>query len=68
MGPNDPVVCGHGLLRRVDDDVVVPRRLHQVRPFVALPLRVATNLGYRFYAHHLSRFYNCDWIIGSNRS
>ena len=26
-------------------------------------VRLATNLGYRFYAHHLSRFYNCDWII-----
>ena len=26
-------------------------------------MRLATNLGYRFYAHHLSRFYNCDWII-----
>lgn len=26
--------------------------------------RLATNLGYRFYAHNLSRFYNCDWIIG----
>jgi len=25
---------------------------------------VATNLGYRFYANNLSRFYNCDWIIG----
>lgn len=33
-----------------------------------MPVRVATNLGYRFYAHHLSRYYNCDWIIGSNRS
>ena len=21
-------------------------------------------LGYRFYAHNLNRFYNCDWIIG----
>lgn len=28
------------------------------------PVRIGTNLGYRFYAHHLSRFYNCDWIIG----
>jgi radical SAM superfamily enzyme YgiQ (UPF0313 family) len=28
------------------------------------PVRLGTNLGYRFYAHHLSRFYNCDWIIG----
>ena len=28
----------------------------------AAPWRVAlsTNLGYRFYAHHLNRFYNCD--------
>jgi heat-inducible transcriptional repressor len=26
--------------------------------------RVPTDLGYRFYAHNLSRFYNCDWIIG----
>jgi hypothetical protein len=21
-------------------------------------------LGYRFYANNLSRFYNCDWMIG----
>jgi len=21
-------------------------------------------MGYRFYAHHLRDFYNCDWIIG----
>jgi radical SAM superfamily enzyme YgiQ (UPF0313 family) len=28
------------------------------------PVRIGTNLGYRFYANHLNRFYNCDWIIG----
>ena len=28
------------------------------------PVKLGTNLGYRFYAHHLSRYYNCDWIIG----
>jgi radical SAM superfamily enzyme YgiQ (UPF0313 family) len=28
------------------------------------PVRIGTNLGYRFYAQNLSRFYNCDWIIG----
>jgi radical SAM superfamily enzyme YgiQ (UPF0313 family) len=28
------------------------------------PVRLLTNTGYRFYAHNLSRFYNCDWIIG----
>ena len=27
-------------------------------------VRLATNLGYRIYANRLSRFYNCDWIIG----
>lgn len=27
-------------------------------------VRLATNLGYRFYANHLNQFYNCDWIIG----
>lgn len=25
---------------------------------------IAANLGYRFYAHNLHRFYNCDWFIG----
>jgi len=25
------------------------------------PLALSTNMGYRFYAHHLQRFYNCDW-------
>jgi radical SAM superfamily enzyme YgiQ (UPF0313 family) len=29
-----------------------------------LPVRIGTNLGYRFYAHNLQRFYNCDWILG----
>lgn len=38
------------------------RRLrHSPAPW---PVRLGTNLGYRFYAHNLSRFYNCDWIIG----
>jgi radical SAM superfamily enzyme YgiQ (UPF0313 family) len=27
-------------------------------------VKLATNLGYRFYAHHLSKFYTCDWVIG----
>jgi radical SAM superfamily enzyme YgiQ (UPF0313 family) len=25
---------------------------------------LSTNLGYRFYAYNLHRFYNCDWMIG----
>ena len=41
---------------------VIWRRLrHSPAPW---PVRIGTNLGYRFYANNLSRFYNCDWIIG----
>ena len=32
------------------------------------PVRLGTNLGYRFYAHNLHRFYNCDWILGMGRA
>jgi radical SAM superfamily enzyme YgiQ (UPF0313 family) len=42
------------------------RRLrHSPAPW---PVRLGTNLGYRFYAHNLSRFYNCDWIIGRTKN
>lgn len=27
------------------------------------PLAISSNMGYRFYAHNLHRFYNCDWPI-----
>lgn len=40
---------------------MVRRMLRSPAPW---PVRLGTNLGYRFYAHNLSRFYNCDWIIG----
>jgi radical SAM superfamily enzyme YgiQ (UPF0313 family) len=40
----------------------IARRIgHSPAPW---PVKLGTNLGYRFYARHLSRFYNCDWIIG----
>lgn len=40
----------------------IARRIrHSPAPW---PVKLGTNLGYRFYAHHLARFYNCDWIIG----
>jgi radical SAM superfamily enzyme YgiQ (UPF0313 family) len=44
---------------------IASRLRHSPAP---LPVRLATNLGYRFYANHLGKFYNCDWIIGSARS
>jgi radical SAM superfamily enzyme YgiQ (UPF0313 family) len=40
----------------------IARRIrHSPAPWL---VKLGTNLGYRFYAHNLSRFYNCDWIIG----
>jgi radical SAM superfamily enzyme YgiQ (UPF0313 family) len=40
----------------------IARRIrHSPAPW---PVKLGTNLGYRFYAHNVSRFYNCDWIIG----
>lgn len=37
----------------------IVRRLSKAR--VQLPIAIAANLGYRFYAHHLHTHYNCDW-------
>lgn len=44
---------------------ILRRLRHSPAP---LAVRIGTNLGYRFYAHNLSRYYNCDWIIGSTRA
>jgi radical SAM superfamily enzyme YgiQ (UPF0313 family) len=40
----------------------IASRLWRARAFE--PLGIAANLGYRFYAHHLHRFYTCDWHLG----
>ncbi len=40
----------------------IARRL--LRSRVQLPIAISSNLGYRFYAHHLHCFYNCDWYTG----
>lgn len=39
----------------------IGRRLWTARNFK--PLALTANLGYRFYAHNLHRFYTCDWPI-----
>ncbi len=39
----------------------IAKRLAGAR--IQLPLSLAANLGYRFYAHNLHRYYNCDWIM-----
>lgn len=40
----------------------IAQRLFGAR--IQLPLSLAANLGYRFYAHHLHDYYNCDWYLG----
>ncbi len=30
-----------------------------------LPVAIPANFGYRFYAHHLHNYYNCDWYLGN---
>lgn len=46
----------------------VPGTLRRLRA-TAAPWRVAipANLGYRFYAHRLHRFYTCDWPLAAER-
>ena len=39
----------------------IARRLWKARSYE--PLAIAANLGYRFYAHNLHRFYTCDWHL-----
>ncbi|MCB9792842.1 MAG: radical SAM protein, partial [Alphaproteobacteria bacterium] len=36
------------------------------RSRLQIPLSIAANWGYRFYAHHLDTHYNCDWFIGQD--
>jgi radical SAM superfamily enzyme YgiQ (UPF0313 family) len=45
----------------------IAKRLLGARPWSGrkmLPLALAGNLGYRFYAHNLHKYYTCDWAIG----
>jgi len=39
----------------------IGKRLWNAGNFQALA--ISANLGYRFYAHHLHQFYNCDWQV-----
>jgi radical SAM superfamily enzyme YgiQ (UPF0313 family) len=43
---------------------IASRLAHSPAP---VHVRLITNFGYRFYAHNLHRFYNCDWILGWDR-
>ena len=41
----------------------IAKRLWNAKNFQ--PLALSVNLGYRFYAHSLHKFYNCDWQLDS---
>ncbi|MCB1052767.1 MAG: B12-binding domain-containing radical SAM protein [Acidobacteria bacterium] len=42
----------------------LPNMFRRLRKTAAPPLTaLATNLGYRYYAHHLDRFYTCDVML-----
>jgi radical SAM superfamily enzyme YgiQ (UPF0313 family) len=43
----------------------IARRLGGAR--VQLGITIPTNFGYRFYAHHLNRYYTCDWSLPAGR-
>jgi radical SAM superfamily enzyme YgiQ (UPF0313 family) len=32
-----------------------------------IPLAITANLGYRYYAHRLHRFYTCDWFLPKDK-
>lgn len=44
----------------------IARRLSRSR--TQLPIAVMANMGYRFYAHNLEKFYTCDWPIGLRKA
>jgi len=41
----------------------IARRLWKATAYE--PLAIAANLGYRFYARNLHRFYTCDWHLSA---
>ncbi|HZG68563.1 MAG TPA: radical SAM protein [Herpetosiphonaceae bacterium] len=41
----------------------IAKRLLHARNLMSVAL--PANLGYRFYAHHLHKYYNCDWFLGN---
>ena len=47
--------------KRAYGATAMARRLWKARNFS--PVAVSANLGYRFYAHRLHRFYTCDWPV-----
>ena len=61
----EELAAGHELAwKRTYSYGAIARRIGRSR--IQIPLSIASNLGYRYYAHHLHDHYNCDWIIGQD--
>jgi radical SAM superfamily enzyme YgiQ (UPF0313 family) len=61
MSPHQLAAGHEAAWKSVYRHSAIARRLWKARSFTALS--IAANLGYRFYAHNLQRFYNCDWHL-----
>ncbi|MCW8932346.1 MAG: B12-binding domain-containing radical SAM protein [Gammaproteobacteria bacterium] len=58
----DELANGHERAwKKVYSISAIAKRLWNARNFS--PLALSANFGYRFYAHNLHRFYNCDWQV-----
>jgi radical SAM superfamily enzyme YgiQ (UPF0313 family) len=63
MSPRELAAGHERTWKRVYRYGAILRRLWKARDFE--PLALAANLGYRFYAHNLHRFYTCDWHLSA---
>jgi radical SAM superfamily enzyme YgiQ (UPF0313 family) len=61
MSPGQLAAGHERTWKRVYRYGAIARRLWKARDFE--PLALAANLGYRYYAHNLHRFYTCDWHV-----
>jgi radical SAM superfamily enzyme YgiQ (UPF0313 family) len=61
MSPQQLAAGHEAAWKRVYGYSAIARRLWRARSFNAVS--IFANLGYRFYARNLQRFYNCDWHL-----
>ncbi|MGH7303285.1 MAG: B12-binding domain-containing radical SAM protein [Candidatus Rokuibacteriota bacterium] len=61
MSPHELAMGHEHAWKKVYRGSAIARRLWKARAWE--PLALAANLGYRFYAHNLHRFYTCDWHL-----
>lgn len=63
MSPQDLLANTEWAWKRTYRYRSIAKRLMGSR--IQIPIALAANLGYRFYANNLRTFYNCDWRVGT---